>query len=310
MLANPFSGRTACIPTSFNFPSQKCFARAQGTFYTGNLGFGFVAVNPWAGMWTGGTASPFATSSDSNNTATTIAVSGDNIRPNNSNSPFPVASNQSGVECRLVACGLRVRNVTPLMYRGGTLVGAEMLNHTTSVGNDMSTLLLQTTAERCSSTSNKWSYVTYHPEDEDEFDFIGGASSNVAPGTMYSNQVLVFVANAAASVEDLGAQLYEWEACVVFEAKGTQASSLTPSMSDPTGLAAIQNVTSSPDSRKPKQEVTSESYASWLWDRAQHYAKPAGQLAIAGAATYYGAPLLGAAALPMLTSGSDINLVD
>jgi len=145
----------------------------------------------------------------------------------------------------MVACGLRVRNVTPMLSRGGALVGCESLNHGALNGLGLADLMLMDTSERVSATTNNWHSVVWHPQDEDENDFL--SFEDVAPVDMFSNATLAFTAQAPPG----SAQTYEFEGYVVFEAKGQSVHGLTPSLSDPAGYAAVQNATSSVAQRKP-----------------------------------------------------------
>jgi len=245
VLEDPFSGQVACLPGTPNFPTMKHSVRASGTFSTGLVGFGYVCLVPYKGMFLD---TACVNGSQTNYNGESIAA------PNTqgqfsvpTNSPYDDSLSPAEIKCRLVAAGLRVRNVTAMLNRGGSLVGAESLNHSPVNGMDIPALMLMDTTERLSAVSNDWLSVVWHPQDEDETDFITGAQAN--DSELYNVATLAF---AAQNGTDASAQqTYEWEAYVVFEAKGQVVHGLTPSMSDPVGLAAAQNATASVAARKP-----------------------------------------------------------
>jgi len=238
VLENPFSGAVACVPTTSNFPTQKYSVRALGNASTGTTSVGFVCVSPFIGMWS---SAEFVSYSAAAYNGNGIA-NGQNQGQAASNSPFAVGTSALAMKARVVGCGLRVRNVTPLMHRGGTLIGCESIGHTTLVGLQASNLLAMDTSDRVDATSGSWSSVVFHPQDDDEYDYFSSADD-------FDTPMLAFL------FEQVGAepQTYEWEAYLAFECKGTSVHGLTPSFSDPSGLAVIQNSTAMVRQRKPMQ---------------------------------------------------------
>jgi len=240
VLNSPFAGNLACVPSEFNFPSLKHFFRCSGTASTGTAGFGFVSYNPfqavfvpqspsdWPVQYSGGfyTGSSFAN-------APTVGIA-----TASSNTPYVSSLTPQQFEFRVVGAGLRVRNVTAVLNRGGTLIGLESLNHEDIDGLTEATALAQDTASRMEAASSNWSSVVYHPVEPLEINYFNVNSSPVQKilGFGFTNSI---------------SQTYEWEACVVCEVKGAVIHGLTPSESDPAGFAAVQNMTGNTASRKP-----------------------------------------------------------
>jgi len=182
----------------------------------------------------------------------------------NSNSPYNCSDTYAQLEYKIVGCGLRVRNITSVLNRGGSLIGLETGTHAGLGGftpgaalYTPSVALLEDTCERMSSTSNEWQSVVWHPRSPaDVFTYNGNYIVTLAPAGPYSatGSPLGFIMPNSPS------QTYEWEAYVVFEAYGQVAHGLTPSLSDPNGMAVVQNITQSTAARKPK----SGDRAKWV----------------------------------------------
>lgn len=255
---------------------QAC--RASGTFNTGTSGFGYVFVSPFNFIFNN--TNPI-TWTDSTYPLTNMnAGTGSNTA--NSNSPFNNSNNSDALQVRLVACGLRVKNVTALLAKGGTLVGAESLNHTDMLGYTVASTLNMATAQRMNAVSEEWSSVVWHPVDEDEYDYVSFSAFNF----LQNAHTLAFMAQVGDATQ---IQTYEWEINCAFECKGTIVQTLTPSLSDPKGLAIVQNATSTAADRKP-----------WVGDRAKQLLP---LLAKAGAYAYsaYKATTYAGAAQKLLT---------
>jgi hypothetical protein len=253
VLVDPFSGKTACVPSEFNFPSMKHFVRAYGTFNTGTAGLGYVVFAPFKAGWNGWStnSAPIAFSGLAFTGTSINTPPATGVGEAQTNSPYNAGANAQSVEIRLVAAGIRVRNTTSLLNRGGTLVGVETLNHTSLGAQDVASVMLQDTSSPLPHTSGEWNCVTYHPEDPVEIQWI---SAGTAATGVYSNPFLGFLVN-----NNTSAQTFEYECCAVFESKGTLVHGLKPSISDPTGFADVQNIISSPEARKPY----TETYGSW-----------------------------------------------
>ncbi len=252
VLEDPFSGATACVPALTNFPTMKHSVRIRGQFSTNpTTGVGMVTFNPFAAMFnTTGSVSPIysttATATTVTNFVTPQGSIATGVQGTNSNSPYLYTLGGDSVRCRLVAAGLRIKNVTALLNRGGALTGLETLSHTDLNGRSYGDVLNEDTCEIMNASYNGWTSVTYHPQDEDEFDFFAGSDigSAVAPGPIF-NWFMGFMAINTVQ------QDYDFEAYAVFEAKGKVVHGLTPSQSDPIGLSAVQNAVMPVEQRKP-----------------------------------------------------------
>jgi len=256
---------------------MKHSVRAQGVCYTGTAGFGFLMANPFEGMYTttplaAGCPVEFSDATFALSTFQNVPVAG--VVAANTNSPYPSTYTREQVALRLVAAGLRIRNITPLLNRGGSLVGCETLGHQDIVGSTLTALLNQDTAERCNSSSEEWTSVMWHPTDPRELQFL--AASDIPAGYPSNANVLGFCFVAPVAIP----QTYEWELVVAFEAKGTACHGLSQSESDPVGMARVQNLTASVQARKPVEIPTLEWATGLL--------KSAGAIAGAAYAGYQG----------------------
>lgn len=266
------------MPVNTNFPSLKFAARATSSWATGTSNIGFVMVNPFAFAFNGtsdyfnpGGSTHFVSAglqysslsgAFGGTTFSTQQYGGTiaGIATVGSNSQYSLATVGGNCQVRIVGCGIRVRNVTPFMFRGGNLYGLESLNHEDIAGAGNSGLGAYSvagvntfdTTGVCSASSEQWHSVVWHPQDEDEFDFV----SVHAPGYVLSfnqddaiayNSTLGFIAVAPPGQP----QTYEYEVWGIYEAKGSITRGLTPSMSDPLGMAVVQNLTASVEARKP-----------------------------------------------------------
>jgi len=274
-LEDPFSGKVACVPSEFNFPSLKHSVTAYGTFTTGTLGVGFVSVQPFQIAFNGipSTGSPgpvnYSTAIFTGTTFSPAATTG--VGEAQTDTPYTSVLTSAQIETRLVSCGLRVRNVTPMLNRGGSLVGIEELNHQSLQVNgfNLSISMMEDTAAAMSATSDDWQSVTYHPQSPTEISWYTGFTAYGVVPTNYD--FMGFIAQAPPSTP----QTYEWQVTGCFEAKGTSVQGLTPSHSDPAGFAAVQNAVSSVEARKPHSG-----------DRIVRYAKLAGRVASLAMSAY------------------------
>lgn len=264
VLNDPFSGAVACVPTEFNFPSMKHSVRSYGSFTTSSTtGVGFVSVCPFQMMWytSGSGGGNPVTYSISTYTGNGFAQNGTGVIAGFSDSPYAYNVAYSGFQGRLVACGLRIRNTTAALYRGGVAAGLEEPNHLDLGGQSygLGTVMQQDTAESVTASSDQWLSVVHHPQTPAEVDFInyGQITAGTAP---YGSDYLGFITQAPGT----NAQTYEFEVTCVFEAIGGLVHGESPSESDPQGFAKVQNATASPEARKPHVGDRESTYAEWL----------------------------------------------
>lgn len=256
VLENPFSGKSFCIPTEYTYPSMKESFRARGTLQTGTVGnTGAICVNPFAFFFsdtnaTGG-ASPTAAilyTSSASTSANFPVYTDVGAVAASSNSNLSVTNTFTQLAYRLVGCGLRVRNVTPYLSRGGSIYGGEMQQHSDLSGISITTFMNNDTSAP-GDPNGAWSSVVHHPIMSHEFQvfdssFIG---TNAAPATGFGRcRYLGFIASAPTGTP----QTYEWEVYGSYELSGVIVHGLTRSLSDPVGMAAVQNSHSTISDRK------------------------------------------------------------
>jgi hypothetical protein len=274
-MEDPFTTTAgACVPYFAGGPSGRYSTNLRGTFLTSSTSsIGTVSVNPWMMCYSGGLTNTAGTYTADGIVATTSAYTGNTfpdtpiplpvgVGAAGTNSPFIPTYDQQDLQVRVVGAGLRVRNTTPLMQRGGTLIGIEEPNHSTITGYTTTQVLTFDQASFCDSVSTGWCSVVWHPVVPEEYEFHTsaeflpfltppntGAALQRGPDLLY-NQVLGFIASAPPSTP----QTYEYEAVVIFEAKGFRAHGQLPSDSDPAGMGWVQNLVRDTGARKPKKD--------------------------------------------------------
>jgi len=250
-IENPFSGISCCVPGNYNQPSRKANLWVKGTFSTGPTGFGCVVVNPQFLLFnnnSGGAdanVAPVISTTNSYASTNVPTYNYTNVLIPAPNSPYDGST--GALRARLVACGVRVRNITPLMYRGGQVLLCESPTHGT-LGNVNFSYINSFITSGSGNASGSWSSVVWHPMDSDEQDWRSGIElgTNIAPG-QFSTWSLV----AAASSTSSQAQIYEYQVYAVAEYVGADVTGITSSPSDVQGMSHVNNAMSSVESRRP-----------------------------------------------------------
>lgn len=259
-IEDPFNCIGACIPSPFAIPSQKVTARARGVFTTGTNGYGAIVVCPKSSVYNdayGATATGPKSAiiyTDTTYAGTTIPLySATGANPTSTNSPFSyVSTNSSQLNTRVVSAGLRIRNVTPQLNRGGIGLGIEEPAHSDLQTYAMNVLYNLSTTGGIN-VDGAWNTVRYHPVDADELEYLTSANgAYVGPGTNQTNSPwftssMAFIVAAPNST----AQTYEWEYVVNFEAIGRAAPGISPTDADPNAMAVAANLFRSMEERKP-----------------------------------------------------------
>jgi len=255
-LENPFSGRPVCLPVEFSFPSCKVSYRIRGTFSTSTTtGMGGISFSPIS-FFFNDTNTVVAGNPNACCVFTTAAsllsampfpsdVGASSI---GSNSTFATTAGAADVSYRVVAAGIRVRNSTQLLNRGGVIYGLETPTHYALDG--MGTQSFNASdASALGDVNGEWNSVVWHPHapvpDYQDLNF-SNIGTNAAPSTT-SNRSLGFFVQAPTGTP----QTYEFELVGVYETTGRIVHGLTPSYSDPQGLARVQNSHASIESRRP-----------------------------------------------------------
>jgi len=192
-----------CTPTD-NFPSRKIRAYARGTFVTSTVdNWGFLLANPSLANNDGGFTR-----------LTNGALAGIGIGTNGAafttNSPFAGADfSAAALRCRIHTCGIRVRNITNIQNRAGTLFSVKSPSDGQLSGMDASVIigLLEPTgnAVRCDTSGNSWQTVCWVANDSDSTTYNAAATPNSNATLMSQN--MAFVAQSPVGVQ----QTYEWE---------------------------------------------------------------------------------------------------
>jgi len=155
-----------------------------------------------------------------------------------SNSDYAVANfgatnAANSVQARVVAFGLRIRNITPALTRGGQCVG---LAHPAHASLDTFTVADMDAFAESGRHSGKdlgsWIELTWRPVDSDDTDFFYTFAAPNAPDA----GTLGFLAVAPSA----SPQTYEYEAYGLYEIQGNIGDKAI-SIADPTGHAAVSN---------------------------------------------------------------------
>jgi len=186
------------------YPSRKIKNFARGTFTTGTTdNWGYVAAGPQASS-NGGTII-------SSNVGGAVAYNGfANPTTVTTNSPFTNA-NFSGAanQARNNVCGLRCRNVTPMLNRAGTCYALRSPNDeslTGAFGGQISNLDMVGCSKRCDTSGSQWNYTYWTPRDDDQYEY-GPAATTLSPAGSAINYIIAFVVEAPAGTP----QTYEFE---------------------------------------------------------------------------------------------------
>lgn len=135
---------------------------------------------------------------------------------------------------RTVAAGIRVRNVTPSLYRGGSLYAVPNGTYSSFVGTTFEDVLSNPSTRRLDALSDKWQYCIWKPALDVDYQY----GNNVA----YTRADLAVVCEAPLLGETAYTQIYEYEVCSYYEMVGADMNMVTRSESDVAGMSAIRNV--------------------------------------------------------------------
>lgn len=273
-LANPFAEGPdgAFIPDTPALMTRRLKVFSKGTFGTSaNVlanGIGWICVDPLAAF---GNDTPYVTFNDPNSPtpAMDIVTSQAGGFTATSNSDFVRADlSAAGIQARVVSSGLRIRNVTAVLNRGGYVVGLHEPAHTCLQNFTIPAMDSYLESGRVSGTVDDWTNILYRPVDTDDVDF---QTVIVNPGAAVANtNYMGFIVQSPTSAA-AGAQLYEYEAFTNLEAQGARAVGKEPSHADPNGFAAVNAMTVfSRKLHSPHQE-DSQQMSSAFVSGADHY---------------------------------------
>jgi len=215
-LADPRSSAPCGYPGTPSVPSFKAKFVSNGTFSTGSTdGYGYAVFSPTyasnsiAGKYSPGGALAFLDWANASNAYV----------PTNFTSAQMVASYVKG---RVVAAALYIRNVTPLLNRGGQLTlfrqpdGQNVTAATSGYNSygEINNLKVTGHAFAPDASSGKWSMIEYVKSDPSDYDFHG---ANYPQNTGYCVGAIAVAPNATP-------QTYEYEWVQICEFIGGQDS--------------------------------------------------------------------------------------
>jgi hypothetical protein len=254
-LANPFASGPSCgIPDLPALMTRKSKVFTRGTFQTssnaGAQGCGFIVTSPCAAV------AGDANSVTINNPATFSAPVIDLINAAQfvaltSNSDYVTADiGQANIVYRVVSHGIRIRNISPMVNRGGIIVGLHEPSHTCLEGFTIPTLDGYLEAGRMSDTQ-EWTTLTYRPIETSDFNYRPILPPVPAAGA-YDTYYMGFIVQAPSPAL---IQTYEFEVFTNLETQGRLAVGKTPSHADPVGNGAVNAMTAfSAKLHSPSQE--------------------------------------------------------
>lgn len=207
------------------FPEQRptrklrLYARGQTTTSSaaGDGGWGYVYISP--NCANNATSAFFAVNSPTL-AADTFANPVVASRPNS-----PYASGDflaSGLKSRISSCCLRVRNITPMLNRGGTLYAMRSPDDeplpTGFFDVQIGELDVTGNSWRCDTSGGKWSYLPWAPRERDQMEFSitsGSVTANNNGAQMQRTLAFVFQAPSLSFP-----QTYEYEYVMYVEILG------------------------------------------------------------------------------------------
>lgn len=248
------------IPSDIPLPSFKFSGRSRGTFTIGSGGTGFVAANPYA-PW-GSQSLPNAQYMPILFTSATYA-STDTYRPYQSatglalgvaavtlDCPFDfnryeITSPPTGLSYRVVGYGIKIRFVGSEMNRGGRVYAARSPINTpivTASASAFSVSNVQLTANKETSTvpvDREWHCALYKPSVGADLAYSERGDtitigSQIFPTELLQGPSLLMLVTGATAGQSFEFDIQGW-----FEAIGPNVPSLTPTISDPIGMAAL-----------------------------------------------------------------------
>lgn len=243
-LADPIAAPIGCLPAGqVSVPSRKVKYWAQGTMQTNASGNGFILVRPGMmvanddqNVTTGAiryTQSAFAGTVISNDT-TTVGVTNAASNSEFQRANFNNASASTGLQYRLVSCGIEIENVTPWSTRGGTVAGVCDQAHDSLNGLNITSFCNKDEAfrEGVSSAGEARFQLKYNgPATPDELDFVTYVSTN---DSNCRDFMCMFITGASSI------QTFSWRVAAHFEIIGFQARGKTVTWPDPHGASLVQ----------------------------------------------------------------------
>jgi hypothetical protein len=255
VLEDPFSGSVSCVPTLQSQPSGKYSVFARGTATSsGTTGFGYIIASSSYGAVSNVGAVAYTTPLyGSDGSITPNGGGGLGVAQAYTNSQFVSQLSITQAQYRTVGFGLRVRNTTPVMFRGGTLWGLESPDHSDLFGGTITpngTTQL-TTTEYLPAESSEWSSVVWHPITNSDYGYSQVVQAISGSPTVGGNLAFFFLAPQISGSP--ASQSYEFEIFGSYEYVGSNVPFTSPSATDIVGLGDINSLTSNNVMRRPRQ---------------------------------------------------------
>lgn len=238
-----------CIPDEITVPSFKYMSKCQATMTIGELGHGFVAVNPWTMAFNDATSTiiPFdytdypvvVTTANYNlqvfSASGTLVAAGD-LAGQNSNSPFTYAdlSAQNG-RVRLVACGVEIMYTGELLNQSGAITVLQNNGLAPFENGTTPTQLMNNPRSKtCSNSKDSRCYLSYSATDAEFYSYKPPNNYTATHLDVPGNYpMIIYVSGATPGIT------FHVKTIAYFEAQLGNADS-SPSESDPIGFGAFQ----------------------------------------------------------------------
>jgi len=166
-LSNPFGSFDSlpCVPMSPPTPTQRWQTTVRGSFITGSGGggYGFIAIAPFVAA--NNTSKYFYSGNLFVGTGPATSGTGVVALPN-TQLPYNATALGSGIVGRLVALGVRVRNISPGLQVGGVVVAVQV-DDQQNVGNftfdQLQALPDAVLVPQALADQNEWSMLAWRP---------------------------------------------------------------------------------------------------------------------------------------------------
>jgi hypothetical protein len=247
-LVDPFEAEPCTVPNQPPLMTRPCKYWAKGTFSTspvaGANDTGFVVMCPIDGMFNDGDF--VFTNSNALAVPNVDLTTAGAQTPFFSNADYPFADfGATAKSGRVVACGLRVRNITPSFSKGGQCGGLAEPSHGSLSGFTLTGLdAYQESARHGGRDLNSWIELLWRPVASGDMDFSYAAVAPTAPDGFSLGFIVVAPAGSP--------QTYEFEAYLICELQGQLVTSKTFSIADSKGYDAVANtLVAAPKLHKP-----------------------------------------------------------
>lgn len=232
LIVDPIDGKLCGMPVPPVLMTGPQRVWAKGNLVTDTVtGFGFAVASPAA-----------AATSPNDCVKTSNATSGPTVSlaagtPFSSNSTYANANvgQAPNNQYRTEAAVLRIRNTTPVISRGGSMVGLMEASHSSLDGLTFAQLEAFDEADKLAADSREWCQVLFRPVLTGDYDFKTVATSL---GAANDGDFMGFGIQAPAGLP----QTYEWEFYAVNEWQGTTVRTKQVSPVDQPGADAAHTV--------------------------------------------------------------------